>query len=189
MLVLVSDAYILLKANHIIFSCEDIPESSCQITESLCRSQKSRASLYCCCPDFLFRESAFSLDWSEQFSQSTHPNNTHKTTEAPASLSAFSRGCDMERAGKIWFMHELLCLLSKRRLFLCRWVVLPKNAPWWIASLIPSLHILQDSRQMTPTQDQSHLLLGNCTECGSIVYRFAAHGDFALDCAQMDLFP
>lgn len=189
MLTLFSDAYILLKANHIIFSCEDIPESSCQTTESLCRSQKSRASLYCCCLDFPFRKSAFSPDCSEQFSQSTHPDNPHKTPEAPASLSAFSRGCDMERAGKMCFMHELLCLLSKRRLFLCRWAVLPKNAPWCIASLIPSLLVLQDSGQVTATHDQSHLLLGNCTECGSVIYRFAAHGGFCLGLCSNGSFP
>lgn len=186
---LVSDAFILLKANHIIFSCEDIPESSCQTTESLCRSQKSRASLYCHCLDLLFRERTFSLDWSEQFPQSTHPNNIHKTREAPASLSAFSRGCDMERAGKIWFMHEPLCLLSKRRLFLCRWRVFPKNAPWWIASLIPPLHVLQDSRQVTGTQDQSHLLLGFARSAVLLFTGLMLIGDFALDCVQVDLSP
>lgn len=159
-------------------------------SQSHCAGLRNPEHLFVAIAQISFSEKVhFSLDWSEQFSQSTHPNNTHKTTEAPASLSAFSRGCDMERAGKIWFMHELLCLLSKRRLFPCRWVELPKNAPWWIASLIPSLHILQDSGQMTATQDQSHLLLGNCTECGSIIYRFAARGNFALDCVQMDLFP
>lgn len=29
MLMFVSDAYILLKAKHIIFACEDVPYSSC----------------------------------------------------------------------------------------------------------------------------------------------------------------
>lgn len=153
-------------------------------------SQKSRPSLYCHCPDLLYRQRIFSLDWSVQFSQSAHPNYTHKTTEAaPASLSAFSRGCSMERAGKIWFMHELLCLLSKRRLFLCRWVVFPKNAPWWIASLIPALHVLQDSRQVTATQDQSHLLLVSAQSAVLLFTGLLLMGDFALDCVQVDLFP
>lgn len=174
------------------------PQSHCVI-EKKCKNkciyinyhysytQKSRASLYCHCPDFLFRERAFSLDWSKQFSQSTHPNNIHKTTAAPASLSAFSRGCDMERAGKIWFMHELLCLLSKRRLFLCRWVVFPKNAPWWIASLIPSLHVLQDSRQVTATQDKSHLLLVIAQSVVLLFTGLLLMGDFALHSVQVDL--
>lgn len=30
---------------------------------------------------------------------------------------------------------------------------------------------------------------GNCKECSSIIYRSAAHGDFALDCVQVYIFP
>lgn len=125
---------------------------------------ESQSISYCSCPDFLFRQSTFSLDWSEQFFQSTHPNNILKTIYAPASLAAFSGGYKIESAGKIWFMHELLCLLSKRRLFLCRWVALPKSAPWWPASLVSSLGILQDLRRTTSTPEWSNLLLCNCME-------------------------
>lgn len=168
MLVLVSDAYILLKAKHIIFLVKIFLNPAAR-SQSDCAARRKPEHLLLQLSRFLFQRKYIFRDWSKQFFQSTHANNIHKTIYAPAALTAFSGGCKIEGVGKIWFMYELLCLLSKRRLFLCRWIVLLKSAPWWPASLVSSLGILQDSRQTTSTPEQSNLLLCNCMEYTSIV--------------------
>lgn len=90
----------------------------------------------------------------------------------------------------ICFMYDLHCLPSKRRLFLCRWMVILKNAPWWPTLLISSLSTLRYSQQTTSTPEQSHLLLCNCMEQSVLLLcRGLRHGeDFVLDCIQIDFF-
>lgn len=77
MLVLLSDAWIFLKAKHIIFACEDIPSSSCEITVIV--ELLESWSIFIALSRFPFQSKYISLTGPSHFFQSAHPNNIWKT--------------------------------------------------------------------------------------------------------------